>query len=300
MRRTSSHLVVLAGGLASRFGGDKAFTPTGPDDEYLLEYALLDARRAAVPIATLVVPPGRSQRAATELGRRVSGIELRCVEQDKLLPYADLATPARERPWGTAHAASIGCSLDFDTNIVVNADDWYGPQAITTLVKELRNADADLMTWPLASTLSEHGAVNRGLCRCDDAGWLQDIRECIGLLRGADGIIRGRIEARDEVVGLAEDTPVSLNVWALGRPMVRWLQQTCRSFISASRDDAWAEAQLPTVIMEGMRRQQLRVRTHRLGEEWAGITFHGDLARVRARLERAAAEGTYPQPLWSG
>ena len=284
-----TRLVILAGGLGSRFGGDKAFTRFGPRGELLLEFTLFDARRAGVELAVLVVPPGSAEALAAELESRVVGVELRFVEQDRARPYADLETPARERPWGTAHAAAIGCDDAADCCVVVNADDWYGPRALTDLVGAgLAGSDAALATWPLASTLSEHGPVNRGLCEVED-GWLVSIRECVGI-EGARGQLDG------EVVSLDHDTPISLNCWALGRRAIDWLKTTTRAFIEAAGEDPRVEAQLPTLLMAGIEQAGLRIRAVPVGQAWAGVTFRADAEAVRARLRSATC---YPSPLWS-
>lgn len=293
-------LVILAGGLGSRFGGDKAFTSFGPADELLLEYTLYDARRAGITAATLVVPPGAEDGLGAELGKRVSGIELRFVAQDRYRPYAELDTPERARPWGTAHAAAIACASvpKAEACVIVNADDWYGPRAITALMDtSLASSDAALVTWPLRATLSRHGGVNRGVCVCEGPR-LVSVRECYEIteLEG-QGEARGRYE--ETLEPLALDTPVSLNCWALRRPAIDWLCASTRAFIEARRGEARVEAQLPTILMDGMAAGKLSIHAHALGTDWAGVTFKADGEALRARLASAAAQGVYPNPLWS-
>ena len=59
-------LVVMAAGMASRYGGNKQITGMGPNNEILLEYSVCDAIRAAVPTARKVVA-SRSKKEASFL-----------------------------------------------------------------------------------------------------------------------------------------------------------------------------------------------------------------------------------------
>ena len=48
-------LLVLAGGIGSRFGGFKQLEPLGPNGEYLLEYSLYDAIKAGFKRVVFVI-----------------------------------------------------------------------------------------------------------------------------------------------------------------------------------------------------------------------------------------------------
>jgi CTP:molybdopterin cytidylyltransferase MocA len=294
-----THLVILAGGLGKRFGGNKPFTPFGPRGELLLEFTLFDARRAGIETAVLVIPPGTRDAVDGELAPRVSGLNLRYVEQDRWRPYADVETPNRERPWGTGHAAAIGCLDEADCCVIVNADDWYGPRAITDLLAtDLAACDAALVTWPLAATLSDQGGVYRGVCELDGRA-LRSIVECYDI-RASEGVIRGDMRDGSHDAGeLAADTPVSLNCWALRRPAIDWLRDQTRALVTAHRDDPRLEAQLPTIMMDGMRDGALRIHALAVGAAWAGVTFKADAEHLRRRLADASAARDYPSPLWS-
>ena len=289
-------LVILAGGLGERFGGDKALAGLGPRGELLLEFSLFDAKAAGVERVHLVVPPGGEARFGAELRERVRGPHLNFVEQAPEQPYAGLDTPGRERPWGTAHAAAIASACASGPCVVVNADDWYGPRAIRDLAAaDLGDADAALVTWPLAATLSEHGPVNRGLCRVEDET-LSSIRECVGIEREGE-VIRGQLGP--ESIRLEPDTPISLNCWLLGPRAQTWLETSTRTFVETHRTDPRIEAQLPTLLMAGIEAVGLRVRTVARGQVWAGVTFRADAERVRQLLREACEAGELPNPLWS-
>ena len=57
---------------------------------------------------------------------------------------------------------------------VINADDFYGRDAYAKLAAYFKQSmgQPELQTcmvgYPLRNTLSEHGSVNRGLCRVED------------------------------------------------------------------------------------------------------------------------------------
>src|SRR5690606_22509515 len=86
-----------------------------------------------------------------------------------LKPPAD-----REKPWGTAHAIWAARDIIDENYAVINADDYYGKSSMQLLADHLRKskdgelADYSMVGYVLGNTLSEHGHVNRAVCRCDD------------------------------------------------------------------------------------------------------------------------------------
>ncbi|MHC5068517.1 MAG: NTP transferase domain-containing protein [Planctomycetota bacterium] len=290
-------IIVLAGGLGSRFGGDKPFAPVGPNGETILEFNLSTAIRAGVTRVAMVVPPGRGDEIDAYVRSRVPAeIEVVCVEQDKAQPYSDMATPERERPWGTAHAAAIGMAAVAGPWIIVNADDWYGPGCCDALVPAVAAAadGVHLVTWPLGATLSEHGSVNRGVCENDQDGRLQAITEACGI----DGSELIGTAPDGSSMQLSLDTPVSLNLWAIGSEVGVWFCAEVRSAIAGQDADPKVEVYLPGVLSDGMRAGHYAITSHATGEQWCGMTYSDDLPMVRQRLADAVASGHYPQPLW--
>ena len=272
-------LIILAGGLGSRYGGDKQVAAVGPAGETLLEYTLHDALASGIARAIAVVRPAVAERVRQVLDR-VPGLDHALVDQ-----------PAhRAKPWGTAHALACAAAAARGPVAVVNADDWYGPGAPARLARMLDGgSQACLVAHRLAATLSPHGAVNRGVCEVAD-GRLRSIREATGLL--PDGP-----DARTAAGRLAGDTPVSLNLWGFGTGFLPFLQREVDGFLAAHAGDPDGEIGIPDVVAAWVATGR-PVDVDVCAEPWCGLTHAADRPQVVHRLAAATAEGAYASPLW--
>ena len=273
-------LVVMAAGVGRRFGGDKQLVAVGPDGETFLDYAITGALGAGASKVVLVV---RSEiedtlRAHIDSRHRApqsAGVEFAYVRQDE-------HGPPRAKPWGTAHAVLVAEPKVSGPFVVCNADDYYGPSAMRTLAAaaaELHDDEACLCGYGLASTLSETGAVSRGVCHVSD-GRLVGIVEHHGVARRADGTIT----AAEPAAELSDDTVVSTNLWAFPRAALDWIGHSFERFVADHRDDADSECLLPTVVAERMATGTLSVKVVSTAEPWIGVTNPDDLAAARAAL----------------
>jgi choline kinase len=284
-------LVVLAAGLGSRFGGTKQLAEVGPAGEAILDYTVSDARRAGLSDIVLVIRRDLEELVSAHL-RRFHGPDLavRMVYQDEL-------GPPRAKPWGTGHAVLAAAGAVDGPFAVVNADDFYGRAPIEQLAAALRRDDPPgthyLMAYELAQTLSASGTVSRGVCRAGPGGVLRSIVENLAIARDGDG----RIVSRDSGRQLAEDTPVSLNLWGLRPAMLAELAQAWEQFQAERGGDPAAEFQLPTVIDGAIAAGRATVLVEQTGAEWMGVTYPDDLAHVRRRIAELVQDGTYPCPI---
>ncbi len=295
----ASSLVILAAGLGSRYGDAKQVEGIGPGGEWLLEYAIHDALAAGFSRIVLVIRPALrdalSRRLATPLQGRA---ELHMVEQSvELVPAGCRIPNGREKPLGTGHALWCCAPLLQSPFAVINADDYYGREAFSLLAGHFRRHGQPAMVgYRLAATLSEHGGVNRGICRVDRDGQLAgvdeftDIAEREGSLTGT-----GPDGARRE---LAPDGVVSLNCWGLWPDILPGLEQGLRAFLAQAgpKDEYF----LPHAIASHLaaRRESLAVLATR--DAWMGLTWPEDRPRVRNAIASLHAADAYPTPLWSG
>jgi hypothetical protein len=295
-------LVIMAAGMGSRFGGDKQLAAVGPSGETISDYLVYDALRTGFGDIVLVVRDGMQQTIERSLGRRFAGrAALRCVVQrlDDLPPGIDPATH-RTKPWGTAQAviaAARGMNEPFG---VVNADDLYGRAAFEALAAFLAHPDSPhtsaLVGFPLRSTLSPGGGVNRAVCRTDGRGWLDRIREVTGLV--SDG--GGGAQYRDDtgtVRALPGDTPVSMNMWGLTPSVVPALESGFHRFLARQAGSPSAEYLLPAAMEEQVRAGTARVRVLPGAARWWGVTYPGDRDTVARAIRTQISEGVYPERL---
>ena len=284
-------LVVMAAGIGRRFGGDKQLVEVGPGGETFLDYAIVGAARAGASRVVLVVRSEiesglRDHVDARHRGLRRAGIEFAYVRQDEHSPPG---VKPRVKPWGTAHAVLTAAPEIPGPFLVCNADDYYGPSAMTALAfaaADLNDGEACLCGYRLGGTLSATGTVSRGVCRVS-GDRLDSIIEHHGVARQADGTIT----AIEPTAELSEETIVSMNLWAFPRAAFDWIGDSFERFLADYGGDADAECLLPAVVAERMAEAGLSVKVVSTTEPWIGVTNPDDLEAARAALAgRPAAD----------
>ena len=291
----------LAAGFGRRYGGLKQLDPFGPSGATLVDYSLYDAWRSGFGRAVFVIRP----EMATEFERTVRRRYQRRMEivaafqRLNDLPPAHGVPAGRTRPWGTAHAVLSARDQLTGGFVVLNADDKYGREALSAAAEFLRCANPAsnrhaVLGFRLDHTLSPVGGVNRAVLEADADGVLRRVTEITGIAPSAHGL-RGQTVAGERL--LAADAIVSMNLWALGPPI---LPPLTRAFDRFLRTDPGAEAeyQLPEGIQDAVERGEASVQVLPTGSRWCGVTYAGDRDWVRAVLAEETRLGLYPDVLW--
>jgi len=295
-------LVILAAGRATRFGRLKQLEPVGPNEEALLDYGAFDAWCSGFRRVVLVVPPGMEGRFRSHLDRHLGdAVEIQCVEQSvEDVPSGFELAPHRTKPWGTAHAVLAARGALNGPFAVANADDFYGRSAYRALAAHAeRYPDhAALVSYPLATTLSDHGGVSRGVCEVDGAGFLTALVEATEVTYSGSEI-RG-ITVDERSLQLRGTEPASMNLWGFPLRLLDLLQQEWMSFFERQGTDATAEFLLSTMTNDLVKRGALRLRVLATDAHWFGMTFGADVATVRHRIAELVASGEYPVHLREG
>jgi NDP-sugar pyrophosphorylase family protein len=282
-------LVVLAGGLGSRFGGLKQLEPMGPTGEVLLDYAVFDAARAGIDRVVFVIRPEMAESfpgwAESRFGSRIS---VRCAVQ-RLDEAPVEPPPGRVKPWGTAHAVMTAAALVDDVCVLVNADDFYGRQGYEALARALEAPSGATVTWhlaawPLGETLSPSGTVNRALCDVDEQGWLRGLEEARGL-------------ARESIPSDWPERLVSMNMWGFTSRIFDACSRALTRFFHAA-DLSKEECLLPDVVRDAITGGEARVKVHGVRSTWCGVTYPADVPATRATLAALHRAGDYPERLW--
>ncbi|HKP30350.1 MAG TPA: NTP transferase domain-containing protein [Gemmatimonadales bacterium] len=266
-------LLVLAAGRGSRFGGPKQLEPLGPRGQFLSDYALRDAERSGATRAVFVIAPEHETAFRRHHGASDTALSITYVHQrlDDLPP--GFSVPAgRTKPWGTTHAVLSARGVIDGPFVIVNADDFYGPEAIMAAEQFLsvrqpaRLPVLAAIAYPLAETLSPNGPVSRAILQYDATDHLVTIEE------------------RREV-STASDDWVSMNCWACPRQTMEMFEPLFAEFLASHRDDTEVEWALPETIGVMVERGLGRVRVIRAGRGWLGVTHASDRDLVRERLK---------------
>jgi hypothetical protein len=300
------HLVVLAAGIGSRYGGLKQTDPIGPAGEIVVDYGVFDALRAGFTKVVFVLRRELLEDFRDRVGRRIEpriATDYVFQELDDL-PSGFACPPGRAKPWGTAQAVLSARGAVSAPFAAINADDFYGPGAFRVLHDFLQQVpDGDevgnyaMVGYPLVNTLSEHGHVSRGVCNVNAAGYLDGIVERTRVQRFTDGI---KYAARDETwIELPPSTIVSMNMWGFPLGFLDRLAESFQSFLTVSGGDPQAECYLPTVVSGLIQTGQARVKVLPTDERWFGITYQADKAAAQRAVRERIRAGQYPERLWS-
>ncbi len=291
-------LVVLAAGMGSRYGGLKQIDPVGPAGETVLDYAVFDAVRAGFSRVVFVIRRDFEELFRASVGARYAGrVAVDYVFQSlDALPPGFTPPAGREKPWGTGHAVWCARGALQENFAVINADDFYGADSFRLLGGFLRAAEGDrgaMIGFTLANTLSEHGAVSRGVCAVGGDGALQSIMEHTGIKPADIGV--GRKFSGQEIV--------SMNCWGFTPALGAGLDARFGEFLAALHDGKTdplkAEFYLPAAISALIARHQTTVRVIPTQSAWFGVTYREDKPRVQAALRTLVEARCYPAGLWS-
>lgn len=295
-------LVVLAAGMGSRFGDRiKQLEPLGPSGELLIDYSVYDAIKAGFDRVVFIIRKDIEHLFKSTIGERTAQhIKVEYVYQSvEDLPVRNGDFPSRTKPWGTAHA--LWCCRDVLDGpfAVINADDFYGRDAFLRLGGFLESFKADgcSVGFMLKNTLSDHGAVNRGVCKTDDNGLLRSVEETKGIIRGADGAITGTY--RGETRTLDEYDTVSMSMWGFGADFMPKLERHFSDFLKTLQpDEPKAELTIADAVDAEIRSSGYMMLNLTTDSRWFGITYAADVEQAKLTLIKSVQNGTYTNPLW--
>ncbi len=294
-------LVILAAGLASRYGSQKQTETVGPSGEAIIDYSVYDAIRAGFGKVVFIIRRDMEDSFRKNLISRFDDrVEAVCVHQDPTDLPDGFSLPAnREKPWGTAHALLAAREEVKAPFSVINADDFYGREAYEVMHKFLTSGSGDhqyaMAGYHLSNTLSEYGSVSRGICDVDDHGYLRSVTELTRILRSNGRIISDQEESRRE---LPEDAIVSMNMWGFTPAIFMQTREEFRTFLEQNINNPKAECYIPTVVDRLIAGRNARVRVLRCNATWFGITYRDDLESVRTSIRKKVEAGEYPPDLW--
>ena len=298
-------LVILAAGMGSRFGGLKQLTPLTKEGEFIIDFTVYDAICAGFDKIVFIIKKENLELFEETIGSRLkrNGVNYTYVFQSNELPEGFTAPAERTKPWGTAHAVLCAAGTVKENFGVVNADDFYGRDALIKLHRHLAaahdgaRADYCMVGYYLKNTLSRNGTVSRGICSVEN-GKLLHVVENKKLERRPDGTV---INTRDDgsITEISEDTVVSMNCMGFTPSFFDGLEDMFISSLRKNADNmAKFEFFLPSAVQTLIDEEKADVTVINTTSVWHGITYREDSEELTAFIEKEKAAGEYPQRLW--
>ena len=296
-------LVVLAAGMASRYGSMKQVQGFGPSGETIMEYSIYDAVRAGFGKVVFIIREEFLEMFKQAFGAKLEGkIEVDYAFQELTKFVGDRQIPEeRKKPWGTAHAVLCCKGIVNEPFAVINADDFYGRdgfvKAFDFLTTEASDTNYAIIGYELKKTLSDNGSVSRGVCKVDEKGNLIDINERTKIYRNDKGVIT--YEDGETLHEVSEDASVSMNFFAFSPNFISQSENYFGEFLDLEMTNPKGEFFIPLVVDKVVKNKEGNVKVIPTSAQWFGVTYKEDAPEVKASVDALVADKQYPTNLWA-
>jgi UTP-glucose-1-phosphate uridylyltransferase len=297
-------LLVAAAGMGSRYGGLKQVDPVGPNGETIIDYSIYDAMRAGFGKVVFVIRRDIEQAFKEAVGNRFAKrLPVEYAFQELNVVPSGFAVPStRQKPWGTGHAILVAGPLIHEPFAMINADDFYGAPSFKVLCHYLNTArdeakEYSMVGFVLRNTLSEHGAVTRGVCAVDKQKMLLDHVIEMRHIERRNGAATHRDDHGEHP--LTGDEIVSMNMWGFTPSLFGHLQEEFRKFLDKYGQEEKSELLIPSVVNTLVAENKVQVKVLPTASTWFGVTYKEDRPAVIESVRALIGRGEYPEKLWS-
>jgi len=296
-------LLILAAGMASRYGSMKQVDGFGPNGETIIDYSIYDAIKAGFGKVSFIIREEFAEPFKAIFEPKLAGrIETDYVYQSyDLKPFGIDKEIERAKPWGTAHAVLAARNQINEPFCVINADDFYGYDSFEKMAKFLTTEVADdkysLIGYQIDKTLSDYGSVSRGVCKVDDNGNMIEVNERTQVYFKDGGKVvyeEGGVETE-----LSTDTRVSMNFWGFTPAVFKQSEQMFRDFVAANEDKPKSEFFIPLVADQLIKSGIASFKVIPTASKWFGVTYKEDKPIVQKCISDLVNGGVYPENLWA-
>ena len=298
-------LVILAAGMGSRFGGLKQMEPMDEAGNFLLDYSIYDAKRAGFDSVVFIIKHAFEKEFKETIGKRVEKlIKVDYAFQDlNDLPEGFKCPEGREKPWGTAHAIYAARDLIKDDFIIINGDDFYGRDAYEVAYKYLASLPKGSkgqyanVAFKVSNTMTENGAVKRGVCFEDKNHNLSKLVESNIERDENRKIVCTPLEGGDTFV-VGEDQPVSMNLFAFNKDLIDHLISRFPAWLKEHGNELKSEYLIPSVVDELVQEGKATLKLLSTDSVWFGVTYKEDKPGVVKALKSLVEKGEYKEGLY--
>jgi len=296
-------LFVLAAGMGSRYGGLKQLDGLGPNGETIMDYSIYDAMKAGFGKIVFVIRSSFENDFKTVVINKFKDlIDTDIVFQEiSNVPKGFTYIPEREKPWGTNHAVLMGKDVIHEPFAVINADDFYGQESFSILADFLRSVEGKkneycMVGYRVGNTLSESGAVSRGVCVVDENGLLQNVVERTHI-EEKGGTINYLNENKEEIT-IPANTPVSMNMWGFTPDYFDYSETYFKQFLIENGQKLKSEFYIPLAVNNLIVEHKATCKVLDTPSKWFGVTYAEDRPQVVLKINELIRKGVYPEKLF--
>jgi len=297
-------IVVLAAGLASRYGSLKQIDQFGPSGETIIDYSIYDAIKAGFGKVVFIIRRNiEAEFKEVFLGKFGDHIEVDYAFQEiDIVPAGKQVPHERIKPWGTGHAVLMASDKVNEPFAVINADDFYGSTSFQLLydyLVQMENdaLDACLIGYRLKNTLSDHGYVSRGICTLSPDQFLEKVTERTHVYKGQNNHIY-YIE-NEEQDTLSGEELVSMNLFGFTPSFFEILKTGFKEFMERNVENPKAEYFLPFAVTLMLKQYAVKMPVIETPEMTYGVTYQKDKPIVKEMIRKLVDKGVYPKNLWA-
>lgn len=298
-------LVIMAAGIGSRFGGIKQLEPVGPSGEIIMDYSIYDAIEAGFNKVVFIIRKDLEKDFRDIIGNRIEKlVKVEYVFQElEELPIGFTKPEGRTKPWGTGQAVLCCKDVVKEPFAVINADDYYGKEALGKIYQFLNTLSYKknqycMAGFILGNTLSDNGSVTRGICKVDKSGILKDIVETSGIVAEGDCAVAKNSVGENITISL--DSVVSMNMWGFKPELFKALEEGFVRFLSGIKENELKkEYLLPEVVGDLIKNNTAEVSVLNTSDRWFGVTYKEDKEVVVESFQALIDQGAYPTKLFA-
>ena len=301
----------MAAGIGSRFGGGiKQLAPVGLNGEIIMDYSIHDAIEAGFNKIVFIIRKDIEDAFKEAIGDRIEeicknlNVEIAYAYQElNALPEGVELPADRTKPWGTGQAVLACKDVLHEPFVVINADDYYGKEAFVKLHGFLEKYTPEkanefcMAGFILKNTLSENGAVTRGVCKVNEEGYLTGVDETSNIVKTSEG---AGVDNEGTLTPIDAESYVSMNMWGLTPEFLDVVETGFADFLkNVKPGDIKAEYLLPGIIDELLKSGKATVRVLETKDKWFGVTYKEDKQSVVDSFKKLIADGVYNEKLFS-
>ncbi|MGE5106210.1 MAG: nucleotidyltransferase family protein [Sphingobacteriales bacterium] len=297
----SATLLVLAAGMASRYGSLKQIDKFGPSGESIIDYSIYDAIEAGFTKVVFIIRKEFAEEFKEIIEPGLKGkIQVDYVYQELETFTNGFIIPAdRSKPWGTAHAVLCARDIISEPFAVINADDFYGKDAFEKayqfLTTEAGNSLWANIAYQLPNTLSDYGSVSRGICQTDENNFITSIIERTKVYKTNNKVV---YEEEGQLTELDASNKASMNFWCFAPNIFDFSLTIFHNFLKENILLPKSEFFIPQAGDEFIKQGKGNIKAITTSAQWFGVTYKEDKPIVQECINQLIKQQVYPKSLW--